>query len=141
MMGNDRRSWTVVFIVLTPLLASTTNTALASDPETSTVFTAGKDGYKSIRIPSVVVTQKGTVLAIAEGRQRKSDQAENVLVAKRSEDGGKTWGELKVIAADGKHSLNNPCTIVDGKSGRLTVMFQSYPEAVGEHSKKLEAGL
>ena len=34
--------------------------AFAAEPQFSDVFTAGKDGYVSIRIPSVVVTTKGS---------------------------------------------------------------------------------
>ena len=57
-------------------------------PGFADVFIAGKDGFKSIRIPSVVVSKKGTVLAIAEGRAQHADQANNKLILKRSADGG-----------------------------------------------------
>jgi hypothetical protein len=55
--------------------ASAPNEAFAvSEPEFSDVFLAGKDGYKSIRIPSVVVTSSGTVLAFAEGTRAIRDR-------------------------------------------------------------------
>ena len=47
----------------------------AAEPQFSDVFFSGKDGYISIRIPSVVVTKKGTALAFAQGRQKATDQA------------------------------------------------------------------
>jgi sialidase-1 len=44
-------------------------TLSAQEPSFHDVFTSGTEGYASIRIPSMVVTQKGSVVAFAEGRQ------------------------------------------------------------------------
>jgi Neuraminidase (sialidase) len=100
-----------------------------------------KDQFKSIRIPSVVVTKKGTVLAIAEGRAQHADQANNKLILKRSTDAGKTWGEQQIIAHDGENCLNNPCTVVDQKSGHVIVMYQSYPAGFSERDGNIKPGL
>ena len=110
-------------------------------PEFSDVFIAGKDGFKSIRIPSVVVTKKGTVLAIAEGRAQHADQANNKLILKRSTDGGRTWGPLQLIADDGANCLNNPCAVVEQETGRVIVMYQSYPAGLSERDGKIQPGL
>ena len=110
-------------------------------PQFSDVFIAGKDPFKSIRIPSVVVTQKGTVLAFAEGRAVATDQANNKLILKRSTDGGRTWGAMQIIAEDGINCLNNPCAVVDEHSGRVLVMFQSYPAGFSERDGKILPGL
>lgn len=115
--------------------------AASSGPEFSDVFFAGQDGYPSIRIPSVVVTKQGTVLAIAEGRARHADQANNKLILKRSTDGGHTWSALKVIADDGANCLNNPCTVLDESTCRVWVMFQSYPAGLAERDGKIRPGL
>jgi len=64
--------------------------ARAAGPELTDVFRSKSEGYASIRIPAVLVTRMGSVLAFAEGRQRPSDQAQNDLVMKRSPDGGRT---------------------------------------------------
>ena len=45
--------------------------------------------FKAIRHPNVVVTLKGTVLATLGDKK---------LLARRSEDGGKTWGEEIIVA-------------------------------------------
>lgn len=113
----------------------------ADEPHFSDVFVAGTEGFPSIRIPSVVVTKKGTVLAIAEGRAQQADQANNKLILKRSTDGGKTWGVLQTIADDGTNCLNNPCTVVDQNSGRVIVMFQSYPANHAERDGSIKPGL
>ena len=55
-------------------------------------------GYHNYRIPSLLATQKGTLLAVMEGREDMNfDHAKNDLVLKRSTDGGATWLSPKVI--------------------------------------------
>ena len=116
------------------------NCALAVEPSFSDVFVAGKDTYKSIRIPSVVVAKNGTVLAFAEGRTAKTDQAENDIILKRSMDGGKTWSRLQVIHEDGANSLNNPTAVVEQQSGRVFLMYQRIPAHLKERSAQTETG-
>ena len=111
----------------------------AAEPQFSDVFRSGQDGYASIRIPSVVVTKKGVVLAFAEGRKQATDQAENDIVMKRSTDGGATWGALVLIHDDGANSLNNPTALV-AESGRVFLMYQRIPAHLKEHSKATDAG-
>ena len=38
------------------------------------LFISGKDGYHTFRIPSVIVTPQGTVLAFCEGRKNGSER-------------------------------------------------------------------
>ena len=66
----------------------------AQDVEKIEVFRAGESGYKLHRIPGVVVTSKGTVIAYDEARRGDSGDWGTIdLVARRSTDGGRTWGE------------------------------------------------
>ena len=51
-------------------LLLTTTALVAAEPEFFDVFTSKTEGYASIRIPAVLVTKAGSVLAFAEGRQR-----------------------------------------------------------------------
>jgi sialidase-1 len=113
----------------------------AVEPQFTDVFTSGKEGYVSIRIPAVLTTTKGTVLAIAEGRQRPTDQAENDIILKRSTDGGATWSPLKTLHDDGPHSLNNPTVVQDAASGRIFLWYQRIPAHLKEHSKETATGL
>jgi len=113
---------------------------LAAEPEFSDVFMAGRDGYPSIRIPSVAVTKGGRVLAFAEGRAKHADQAQNDLILKSSTDGGQTWGPLQVVAEDGAHSLNNPTAVVEQSTGRVFLMYQRIPGHLTEHSAGTETG-
>lgn len=114
--------------------------ACAAEPEFSDVFVAGKDRYVSIRIPAVVVTKRGVVLAFAEGRARFADQAQNDIILKRSSDGGKTWGPMQLIADDGENSLNNPTAVVEQKTGRALLMYQRIPSHMKERGKNIETG-
>lgn len=122
------------------LLGLIISTACAGQPEFSDVFTAGTDTYKSIRIPSVVVAKSGVVLAFAEGRAARTDQAQNDIILKRSLNGGKSWGALQLIAADGAHSLNNPTAVVEQESGRVFLMFQRIPAHLKERSAQTATG-
>jgi len=119
---------------------STCGVCGASGPECSDVFVAGHDGYPSIRIPAVVVTHAGSVLAFAEGRARHADQAHNQLILRRSTDGGRTWGAVQKVAADGDNSLNNPCAVVEQATGRVLVMYQRIPAHLEEASAAIEPG-
>jgi len=84
------------------------------------LFAGGKDGYHTYRIPSLVVTKEGTVLAFCEGRKNSaSDHGDIDLVLKRSADRGHTWSDMQIIAADGDHTMGNPCPVVDGSNGTI----------------------
>lgn len=124
-------------LLLVPLLPFT---AYAGDGVTADVFVPKTDGFKSIRIPAVVVSKKGTVFAFAEGRAANADQAKNKIILKRSMDGGKSWGKVTVLADDGEKSLNNPCASVERETGLVLLVYQSYPAGIGERSGKLQPG-
>ena len=122
-------------------LSLTLIAARAAEPEFADVFTSNQEGYPSIRIPAVLVTQRGTVLAFAEGRVKPADQAENDIVEKHSTDGGRTWSALRVIHEDGANSLNNPTVVQERESGRIFLMFQRIPAHLKEHSAATATGL
>ncbi len=114
--------------------------ALAKEPgpEKTEVFVNGQDGYPVYRIPSIVTTKKGVLLAFCEGRAAMNDHAQNDIVLKRSTDGGRTWGPLQVVAEDGRNCLNDPCAVVLPDTGRVLLVYERFPE--GAHSDKVVAG-
>ena len=93
----------------------------------SDVFVAGQDHFKSFRIPSIIRTEKGVLLAFAEGRAALNDHAQNKIVLKRSEDLGDSWEKSRIIANAGRDSLNNPLVVEVEGSGRIILMYQFYP--------------
>jgi sialidase-1 len=82
------------------------------------VFVGGTDGYHTYRIPALLVTGKGTLLAFCEGRKSsRSDTGDIDLLVKRSTDGGKTWSGPVVVWDDGANTCGNPCPVVDQTTG------------------------
>jgi len=114
---------------------------LAAEPlfEQSQVFSAGMDGFKVYRIPGVVVTPKGTVLAYCEARKNGgSDWGDIEVRMRRSTDGGKTWAPVAHIAHHGariegnptkktggerEQTVNNPVAIVDRQTGAVEFLY------------------
>src|SRR5262249_2601354 len=96
----------------------------AAEPVQMPVFVAGEGGYHTYRIPSVIVTPKGTVLAFCEGRKGgRGDAGDIDLLLKRSTDGGKTWGKAQVVWDDGENTCGNPCPVVDAKTGTVGLLM------------------
>jgi sialidase-1 len=93
-------------------------------PEQTDLFIGGQGDYRSYRIPALITTQKGTVLAFVEGRKDSSaDHGHNEILLRRSLDGGKTWGPVQLVAKDGTNALNNPTAAVDRDTGTTWLMF------------------
>lgn len=93
------------------------------EPDRATVFVSGADGYACFRIPSLVVSAKGAVLAFCEGRRNgRSDTGWIDLVLRRSFDGGRTWGPLQIVLSDGTNTWGNPSAVVDRESGRIWLL-------------------
>ena len=64
----------------------------------SIVFTRGESGYFCIKIPSILTTSKGTLLAFGEARMYScSDYTQTDIVYKRSVDNGQTWSNLQIL--------------------------------------------
>ena len=73
---------------------------LDGDGEFMTIdlFDNEKDGFTSVRIPAVVATEAGLVLAFAVGRTQVSDWSESKILLRRSVDEGMTWTPAQVVA-------------------------------------------
>jgi sialidase-1 len=86
-----------------------------------TVFESGKEGYASFRIPSVVKLPNHKILAFAEGRVNGGADFGNIkIVLKSSDDQGKTWSTIKVVASYGQWQVGNAAPVVD-------VLDPAYP--------------
>lgn len=94
--------------------------ALQAQTDITPVYGQGTDGYACFRIPAIVRSEKGTLLAFAEGRKRDcADTGDIDLVLRRSTDGGQTWGALQVVWDAGGDVCGNPVPIVDRRTGRI----------------------
>jgi sialidase-1 len=107
--------------------------ARSSAPELTDVYVAGTGAYHSYRIPSVIATTRGTLLAFAEGRRTGGGDAGDIdLVLKRSTDGGRTWSQLQVIGDDGPNTVGNPCPVVDASTGTIWLLTTHNPGTLRE---------
>ncbi len=97
------------------------------------VFIAGQDGYHTFRIPSLIVTPKGTLIAVCEGRKSgRADSGDIDLVMRRSIDRGATWNSLQVIDDDGGNTTGNPTLVVERESGTILLLLTRNPGGVTE---------
>ena len=95
------------------------------------IFVAGTDGYHTYRIPALVVSKQGTLLALCEGRRYgAADDGKIDLVLKRSFDNGATWEDMQVIWQDGENTIGNPCPVVDRETGTIWLPFCRNNERV-----------
>ena len=91
-----------------------------TEPAQSPVFVAGMDGYHTYRIPALIVSRKGTLLAFCEARKSGPRDAGDIdLVLKRSLDGGKTWTPTQIVWDEQKNTCGNPCPVIDAKTGTI----------------------
>ncbi len=104
--------------------------AAAAEPPSTDVFVSGRNGYHTFRIPSVTATEGGTLVAAAEGRrENRGDPGSGDinLVYKRSEDGGRSWSELKVLDDPGDGwAASNPTGVFDRSRDRLWLFYNRW---------------
>jgi sialidase-1 len=106
------------------------------------LFSSNSGGYAHFRIPGLVTTSKGSLLAYAEARKSlRGDWGAIDIVMRRSADKGRTWSPQRLIAkvagpvgknpvalaknlaVAGELTYNNPVAIADRKSGVVHFLF------------------
>ena len=97
-------------------------TARAVDPgpglQLAQAFVSGIGGYHTYRIPALIVSRDGALLAFCEGRKNsRSDTGDIDLLVKRSTDRGKTWSGQRVVWDDEANTCGNPCPVLDRTTG------------------------
>jgi sialidase-1 len=96
-------------------------------PFSIVIYESGEQGYHTYRIPALVVTSKGTLLAFCEGRKTsRSDHGDIDLILRRSSDEGRTWDRQRIVYEEGgteKITIGNPCAVVDKENGTVWLTF------------------
>ena len=116
---------TVICLNLVFLISLCETYCQGQGPEKRTgyLFESGTNGYNTFRIPAIITTKNGTILAFAEGRKKTSSDTGDIdLVMKRSEDNGRTWSELAVIWDDDENVCGNPAPVQDRKTGKIFLL-------------------
>jgi sialidase-1 len=110
-----------------------------SAPQYSDLYVAGEGGYQSYRIPSVIATLNGTLLAFAEARRTGAGDAGDIdLVLRRSHDGGASWSPMQIVGDNGPDTFGNPCPVVDRSTG--TVWLIATQNRGTDREKDIVAG-
>jgi len=96
------------------------------------VFLAGQDGVHTYRIPSLLITPKGTVLAFCEARKESiADNSPTDLVVKRSFDNGRTWQPKQIVwAGQGIDAVMNPTAVIDQSDGTIILVCATFKKAL-----------
>lgn len=92
---------------------------------------AGQDKTDTYRIPGLVTTNKGTLVAVYDNRYNNSkDLQEDIDIGmSRSTDGGQSWHPMKVIMDMGEYGgrsqrlngIGDPCVLYDHKTHTIWV--------------------
>jgi sialidase-1 len=105
----------------------------------SVVYQAKEGGYFVHRIPALLATSKGTLLAFCEARSGSaSDSAPTNLVLRRSLDSGKTWTPAQVVARFPGYTVGNPTPVQDRKTGGIWLLMTGNPAGLTE--KEIDEG-
>lgn len=108
---------------LIALAAMTIGLGAARSQDLNHLYRPGDNGYKCFRIPAVVTTNSGTILAFAEARRNHCGDADDIdLVVRRSTDGGRTWTPMSVVWDDGPNTCGNPSPVVDRRTGKVLLL-------------------
>lgn len=108
---------------------------------------AGGIEFHSFRIPAVIRTETGRILAFAEGRRHTNEDFGDInLVYKRTKtttdhgDDPKDWESLQEVVGSGPGTWGNPTPVVDGSTINLFMSWNG-----GEYSQhgedKLPSGI
>ncbi|MBS4202215.1 exo-alpha-sialidase [Bacillus sp. FJAT-49732] len=102
------------------------------------IYYPGFAGSKAYRIPSMITTTKGTVIAGIDARI--VDQTDNPnkidMTIRRSEDNGKTWGPVQKLVAYAGEGLDGAAAIdssllQDEITGTIFMLFMHTPGGIG----------
>ena len=106
-----------------------------NDCEKQELFRARTAGYRVYRVPGLLVTGRGIVLAHCEARKGKGGDWDPIdICMRRSIDGGATWSEQYVVVDhtrfDPDKPTNNFSCIADRDTGDVHTLFCANYERV-----------
>ncbi|MBT1179368.1 sialidase family protein [Bifidobacterium vespertilionis] len=137
LMGEVRNGG---ILLRTPTDGQIARLAHAEPLITDALFDTGYAGSASYRIPSLVRTPRGTLIAGADRRTAISNDAPNHIdfVIRRSTDGGRTWMPMQTVIAmpghgdglDGASAIDS-CPVTDERTGRVITLIDLNPGGVG----------
>lgn len=117
-------------IVSCIIVCSCVSFAYSQSPQPVDLFVSGSKGVVEFRIPSMITSNTGTILAVCDARvDRTGDVPNNIdQVIRRSLDNGQTWEEIRTIVdfAD-QEGAADPQLIQDSGTGRIFLFYTYCP--------------
>jgi sialidase-1 len=110
--------------------------AFAAEPSItrSQLFESGEGGYKLYRIPGIVVTSRGVILAYCEARKFTGGDWDTIdIQLRRSTDGGRTFSPPEVIGHVSIPITRSPVAI-ERKQGKPTDVTYNNPVAIPDRN-------
>ena len=102
------------------------------------LFHAGDEGVHTYRIPALVETRKGTLLAIVDARHDSARDmpARISLVIRRSADRGRTWSPQRALRAVSEGGVGDASLLLDRRTGRVWCFHSYGPPGIGFFTAK-----
>ena len=127
---RNRRALFVLGAIAPVALSAAVASRVAAEPPLAQhyLYESGRNGYHTYRIPALVATPRGTLLAFCEGRKNGPGDHGNIdLLVKRSTDDGKSWSRQQIVYEEGGDeqdiTIGNPCPVVDRQTGTVWIAF------------------
>ncbi len=125
------RNMSILLTTLIALLACSKDDKDDSNTNLNYVFEKSSVEYKNesteayniFRIPSIVKSTNGTLLAFAEGRKNSYDSGDIDIVLRRSFNNGETWEALAVVWDDDDNACGSPAAVVDESTGIIYLLM------------------
>ncbi|QDV50461.1 sialidase family protein [Gimesia fumaroli] len=95
----------------------------AADLQKTTLFNARDGKYHHYRIPGIIASKQGTLLAYCEARITSGDWANIDILLRRSTDGGKTWLPVQMIHDAKEETVNNVVAFSDDQTGQVHLLY------------------
>lgn len=100
------------------------------------LFYNGYENSRAYRIPSLLTTYQGTVIAAIDQRHSGSADCGNIdTVIRRSSDGGETWDPIQSLidlpgGSGGQYAMTIDASMVqDRETGRIFLLVDMFPES------------
>lgn len=135
---NGTIEWVKIYSA--PLTDTEVKTLTGTAPQPYVaLFDNGYAGSTNYRIPSLIATSAGTLIAGADQRSTSASDSPNDinLVIRRSSDGGTTWGNVQTLLdypGSGRNGASaiDSVMVQDSASGRIHLLVDHFPARIGQ---------